>query len=113
MTHAQANVCRSSLYLVSGYKKLTNVGHVQKRLVVDDGLVSGAQLDGVGGPDGGVVFIEEALVGPLAAVVRTLSPLLGGAVGVSEDKVRSGCETQEPHSQIHSNPTQAPDFLLM
>lgn len=76
------------MYFVSDYRSLTNVDHIQDLLVIDDGLVSGSQLDGVEGPDGGVIFIEEALVGPLGAVVRTLGPLFGGAVGVSEDKVR-------------------------
>lgn len=67
--------CRSSLCFISNHRKLTDVGHVHDLLVVGDGLISGAQLDGVEGPDGGVVFIEEALVGPVGAVVRTLAPV--------------------------------------
>lgn len=47
-----------------------------------------------------MVFIEEALVGPLGAVVRTLGPISGGVVGVSEDKVRFGRDAHEAHTQI-------------
>lgn len=52
-------------------------------LVIDDGLVAGAELDCVTCPDGCVVLVEEALVRRVGAVVRTLDPLSGGDVSDS------------------------------
>lgn len=57
----------------------TDVLNMEVALVVDDGLVAGAQLDGVSGPHGGVLLVEEALVRRLAAVVRTLHPASRGS----------------------------------
>lgn len=78
--------------MVSDYGKLTDVSNIKDVFIIDDGLVSGAQLDGVKCPDGGVIFIKEALVWTLGAVVRTLAPLIWRGVGVSEDIFRIGLE---------------------
>lgn len=58
----------------------TNVLNMEVALVVEDGLVAGAQLDGVSGPHGRVVLVEEALVRRVGAVVRTLRPASRGSV---------------------------------
>lgn len=57
--------------------KFTNVLNVEDFLIVEGGLVSGAELDAVTDPDGRVVLIEEALVWLMGAVVGTLPPLFG------------------------------------
>lgn len=58
----------------------TNVLNMEVALVVEDGLVAGAELDGVSGPHGRVVLVEEALVRRVGAVVRTLRPASRGGV---------------------------------
>lgn len=58
----------------------TNVLNMEVALVVEDGPVAGAELDGVSGPHGRVVLVEEALVRRVGAVVRTLRPASRGSV---------------------------------
>lgn len=54
--------------------KLTDVLNVEKVLIVEGGLIPRAELHTVSIPDGCVVLIEKTLVGPVGAVVRTLTP---------------------------------------
>lgn len=66
--------------------KPTDVLDVEELLAIEGGLIPGAELDTVICPDGCVALIEEALVRPVSAVVRTLTPLFrrgmrGSAVG--------------------------------
>lgn len=55
--------------------ELTNVINKETLLIIEDGLIPGAELDVVICPDRGVVLIEKALVWRLVAVVRTFTPI--------------------------------------
>lgn len=64
-------------------RERTNVLNVELNLIIEDGLVAGAELDCVAGPDSCVVLVEEALVRRVGAVVGTLDPLVRGNVSDS------------------------------
>ena len=73
-----------------GGSKLTDVLNVEVLLVIEVGLIPGAELDAVSCPDGSVVLVEKALVRPVVAVVGTLTPLFGRTVGGSEGRRGGG-----------------------
>lgn len=63
---------------------LTDVLDIEEVFVVEDVLILWAELNAVKRPDGCVVLVEEALVEPFRAVVRTLAPLFRRDMGGSE-----------------------------
>lgn len=62
---------------------------MEEVLVIEDGLILRAELNSVKSPDGCVVLVEEALIWPVGAVVRTLTPLFSRGVWRS---ARGECE---------------------
>lgn len=64
-------------------RKLTDVLNVEEVLIIEDGLIPRTELDSVKCPDGCVVLVEEALIRPVGAVVRTLTPLFRRGMGGS------------------------------
>ena len=64
-------------------RKPTDVFDVEAALVVEGGVILRAELQSVIRPDARVVLVEEALVGRVGAVVRTLAPSLKRVMGGS------------------------------
>lgn len=64
---------------------------MEEVLIIEDGLILRAELNPVRSPDGCVVLVKEALVWPVGAVVRTLTPLVSRGVRRS---ARGQCDVE-------------------
>lgn len=80
-----------SLIWIMTDTKLTNVLNVEELLIIEDCLIPWAELDTVKCPDECVILIEEALILPVRAVLRTLSPIFRRGMRVSARGKKTTC----------------------
>lgn len=64
---------------------------MEEVLIIEDGSIPRAELDTVICPYGCVVLIEEALIWPVCAVLRTLTPLFRRGMGGSAKEKEATC----------------------